>query len=295
MSQTELLKYDFAAAANVERPLARAIRVWTDKFCEMFPERWGQLAPGEVSVRPTHVNAFAFEQAQKEWDRTLAAVVQIREGTIQGFLIGHTDDFLRVVAEILDQPMPEAADDSEDGDGATSRELTAVEASLAGLFLEQVAATLGESWPRQEPLPIQTTEIERQPKRSRMFAPEQVMLMIGLQFQLAQCGTATIHLVVPKPQAMALFEIAKDAGQPSPSGETIGLQTVSNIQVEVTAELGQATLDLGDFLTLTPGDIIVLEQKVDEPLRVQVNGIPKFHGWPGRQGHHQVIKIASTS
>ena len=282
MSPSAPTVYDFAAAANVERPLARAIRVWTDKFAEMFLDRWSEFATTELKVQPLPVNAYPFEQAQSGWDRSLAGTLQIRDDLMTGLLVGTRDHLLGVVSEILGQPKPEDVD----------RELTAVERSLCQLFFEQIVATLGEAWPEQEVLPTRFGELVSQPHRSRLFPPDQSMLMVGIQLQI-ETGPADVYLVVPKHEAMILFGIDHSATQPAPSNDTIRREQVEQIAVELTVQIGETELELGEFVDLASGDVVVFDQKIDQPLVVMVNQLPRFLAWPGRAGNRQVLKIDS--
>ncbi|MEE8395768.1 MAG: FliM/FliN family flagellar motor switch protein, partial [bacterium] len=47
-----------------------------------------------------------------------------------------------------------------------------------------------------------------------------------------------------------------------------------------------------DFLNLKVGDIVSLDQEVDRPLRVTVEGITKFKGYQGSYKGHQALKIS---
>ena len=68
---------------------------------------------------------------------------------------------------------------------------------------------------------------------------------------------------------------------------------ISKINIKLDAELGSARLDMTDLVTLSAGDIIILEQSVREPVPVRVNGEVLFHAWPGKQFNQQVLKIDS--
>jgi flagellar motor switch protein FliM len=47
-----------------------------------------------------------------------------------------------------------------------------------------------------------------------------------------------------------------------------------------------------DFLNLKPGDIVALDQEVDKPLNVTVEGITKFRGHQGSYKGRQAMKVA---
>ena len=52
-------------------------------------------------------------------------------------------------------------------------------------------------------------------------------------------------------------------------------------EVEITVEVGRTVVDSGRLLRLQPGDVIVLNKDVSDPLVAMVEGIPKFMGRAG--------------
>lgn len=69
------------------------------------------------------------------------------------------------------------------------------------------------------------------------------------------------------------------------------LGELSNTYVEVAAILGNTTLPLRDILNLQPGDVIRLNQKIDNPVVVTVNKNKWFLGEPGLIHNYKAVKI----
>ncbi len=63
------------------------------------------------------------------------------------------------------------------------------------------------------------------------------------------------------------------------------------IPLELTPLLGKATLDASDYHSLQVGDVIVLDQKADEPLDVKVGEKLEFKATAGLYHNHKAIKI----
>jgi len=57
-------------------------------------------------------------------------------------------------------------------------------------------------------------------------------------------------------------------------------------------ELGRADISVRNFLNLKSGDIVSLDQEVDKPLSVTVEGKTKFKGFQGSFKGHQALKIS---
>ena len=69
---------------------------------------------------------------------------------------------------------------------------------------------------------------------------------------------------------------------------------IANAPVEVVVELAETKITTNDLINLRVGDIIASEKDVRHPLLVYVEGLPKFHGAPGRFKGRKAIQILSS-
>lgn len=67
---------------------------------------------------------------------------------------------------------------------------------------------------------------------------------------------------------------------------------VKSAMVPVTVELGRGTLSLQEAMTLQIGDLIMLDQKVDQPIRVQLGEHALMLAQPGQIGSNLSIKMS---
>ncbi len=70
------------------------------------------------------------------------------------------------------------------------------------------------------------------------------------------------------------------------------LPIVQQLALEVVGVLGQTKLTMGDLSNLKIGDLVLLEQKIDQPIILTIDDETHFHCWPGRLGNRQGIEIA---
>lgn len=71
-------------------------------------------------------------------------------------------------------------------------------------------------------------------------------------------------------------------------------ETLQDTQVDVSAELGRTVLPVTELARLQEGDVIPLDRKTDDPIRVFVNNEPKFEAVPGRSGQRRALRITSV-
>ncbi|MDP6418793.1 MAG: flagellar motor switch protein FliN [Candidatus Krumholzibacteria bacterium] len=59
----------------------------------------------------------------------------------------------------------------------------------------------------------------------------------------------------------------------SRSGESGGLDMLSNVKLEMTVELGRARMNIGEVMQLSQGSVIELDKMAGEPVDLRVNGV----------------------
>ena len=72
------------------------------------------------------------------------------------------------------------------------------------------------------------------------------------------------------------------------------LHQVETFEVDVSVELGHATLDEARLRELHIGQRIVLDQTCHSEALVKIEGIPKFKGRLSNVGHHKALEITSV-
>jgi flagellar motor switch protein FliM len=69
------------------------------------------------------------------------------------------------------------------------------------------------------------------------------------------------------------------------------LHRVQNADVEVRGILGRTTITMREVLSLQPGDVIKLDQHLDEPISIIINGKKWISGRPGISRNQMAVKI----
>jgi flagellar motor switch protein FliM len=280
--------YDFLTASKVERPLSSALKIWLDKFSNVFLERWREFAPTEIRVTPRAINSTTFELAQSSWSQpSIGVVININQGAAQGMIVAQRSDLLILLMEILSETVLERPVD---------RNLTTIEGSLCQLLLEQSVRTFGESWPEKEVMPIEMGPVDEQPNRTRLFPPKHEVLITGFDIETscgAPAGPACIEWIFAKDALKKLLKVT-DPVMPDPNSQNrIPVENISKIMVDICARLGSAELAMDDLIDLADGDIIKLDQRIEVPVTLLVNDHPAFQAWPGRCGDQQCLQVES--
>lgn len=284
MTQVSYQVYDFASSARVERPLWLAFHNWMAKCGELFVEQWSNISTTPIQASPAPIDADDFDALQARWNKSAYGVeINFKDGATKGLLVVSRIELLRLLMEILGDRSPEVPVD---------RALTSVEKSLCGLIFEQIASAISQSWPEQQSLSFKLGEPDDQPNRSRMFPPDKKLLTSGLQIQIAE-ATVMLQIFLAKHETSKLLGVDTQVSEPNPNNR-VSHEMISEVYVRITAGLGSSKLDMSELVSMSVGDIIVLNQSVAQPLTVFANDEPVFRAWPGRVDQQQALNIESS-
>lgn len=281
MTAKECQLFDFRKAGYIDESLSRQIRQWAVRAAKLFQERWHDLAPTEIGVVPPQPVTQPFATFLDSFQApTIGCPLQFPSQNLATMLAVSQADLLALILEILcDTPetKPEA------------RVLTPVETELSQLVLETFANAISEAWPEKETLPFQLGELDFMPHRSRMYTGNEFMVVVNFSIQ-ALAGAVLVQWAMPRATmatALAPFiEKQNDQGTHHPR------EAVQNIPLEVVFSLGKAQLSMSELTQLSVGDIVILDQRIDEPIAGLIDDNPIYKGWPGRMGADQVFKIS---
>ncbi|MFT5302233.1 MAG: flagellar motor switch protein FliM [Mariniblastus sp.] len=284
MSQPQYQVYDFASSSRVGRPCWLAFQAWLTKSADLFVEQWSNFSATTIQVIPRSIDADEFETLQSKWTQPAYGVeVGFNDDATTGLLVTDRKQLLRLLMDILGNT---STDEIED------RALTSIEKSLCRLIFEQAASVLGQGWPDQQTLTFSLGQPDDQPNRSRKFAPNKTLLISGFQIQIGE-ASVDLQLLLAKDETCALMGVDLQAQQLNPNNK-ISQENIADICVQITAGLGSSELAMNDLVDMSVGDIIVLDQFIEQPLTVYANEKPIFKAWPGRQDQQQVLSIEST-
>jgi flagellar motor switch protein FliM len=72
------------------------------------------------------------------------------------------------------------------------------------------------------------------------------------------------------------------------------LGRIGGAKLRVEARTPPSSITLNDLLQLAPGDVLMLDQHVQEPVIVQVNGAPRFRGEVTLASRRKAVSLQSS-
>ncbi len=278
--------FNFRKPGRLASDLEQRLAAWLRDGCALAADRWAR-----------HM-AFRVELALQglEIVRPADGLARLPEVSV-GYRLGLTGDALATLLA-FPRPLALALVGGMLGDpGAelpADRELTVIEESLLEYVAQHLLVPLlRETWPGLEPLAVELGQKEPNPKFTRAFPPDQNVVVCTFAAR-GPFGEQPWFWMLPQKGLLELFgrsagQGAAQAAEARPRLEAV----VRELPVTVSVVLGSVELPLSHLARLRPGDLIILGQRVSEPLAASVAGAKKFRVWPGRSGSRQAFRVDS--
>ncbi|MBL8207796.1 MAG: FliM/FliN family flagellar motor switch protein, partial [Blastocatellia bacterium] len=132
-----------------------------------------------------------------------------------------------------------------------------------------------------------------------IVAPNEAVLTIAFQVQIAETrGMMSLCLpaITLEPIIQILNQSVYSRSREVPPEQTrVLLDILTLVKFPVAAELRGTKALIDDLMSLSPGDVLRLDHRVDQPLEVSVGGHVKFYGNLLAQERRTVVNITSLS
>ncbi len=275
--------YDFREPSRLADDVEALLAAWQTAFCLLAQSRWSRHTITPVAFTPQPINTARITELKEQFPNTAVAHrVLIQPEGEPMLLVLPRQVALGVVALMF-------GDDS--GNPIEDRGLTDVEYSLVELALSELESSLNNSQPCPEPLACQLDGAQPLTNIKRLFSEDQVAVA---PFELSGgFGTFTCHWVLSQSAIFRFVSHLSALQSESKAAPPDVTELIHRIHVDFVVRLGNAKLHFSELARLRVGDVVVLDQRVTEPLDAYVQGTPKFRGWPGRCGTRQALQILS--
>lgn len=178
------------------------------------------------------------------------------------------------------------------------KELTDVESSLVKKIIDIIVKSLNDSWTSIIPIEYSLIGVENGFQSIQIAAPGEIVALLTFEIQISETtfGLASLcfpypvlETVIPHLTSQHIFQ-AKGIVATSEERQRM-LNKITPSMVDVRALFGTCDMTLEEFMKLSEGDIIKLDNTVDKDLIVKINGVKKFFARPGLLKNNICVKI----
>jgi flagellar motor switch protein FliM len=188
------------------------------------------------------------------------------------------------------------------GEGTTrveGREFTAIEQRMLHKVVHAAIKDLASAWQPVYHLDFTYVRTEMNPQFAGIIPNDEVIVVVQFDVEMDEMS-GNIMLCIPymiiepiRDKLYATFHAEEKTNVDSTwmnrlKGELMG------VYVDVDVELGKTKISSRELTSLKPGNVIVLEKDVNEPLVVKVQNLPKFSARPGRIKDNLAVDIMAA-
>jgi flagellar motor switch protein FliM len=181
------------------------------------------------------------------------------------------------------------------------RDLTDIERTLMQRFMARMLNSYRESWNYLLTLSLKIEALDSNPQFIPRIIPlDQIVAFVSCELKVGDM-TGVMNFCLPY---LVLQQIGPQLSdfQWSPSvvagrgmTDVDIAQLARNVErapVDVKVELGKTVVSLRDLIALQPGDLLMFDKSVDEPLAVTVNDREKFKVFPGVNRDKLAVRVS---
>jgi len=290
-SDMDMERFDWATQGKDIRGSMPLIEVINSRFCQRLRGTLSSVLRKMVDVTPDPLDIIKFSKFQRSLPvPTSMHLFKIEPLRGIGILVVES----RLVFSLVESFFGGSGTGSTKIEG---RDFTSIEKRIIGKVVQIALTNLMETWEDVHPIKTEFIRSESNPLVVNVVPAEELLLLFKCEIELNKpMGTITICLPYSSLQPIRhkLTGGYRDEDEETQIDQ-VWLNTLRaqlmGAEVEITVDLGSASLSIRDFLNLKEGDIIVLENNAKKPLLAKAGGIPKYTGFVGHLKNKKAFRV----
>jgi flagellar motor switch protein FliM len=174
------------------------------------------------------------------------------------------------------------------------KEFTIIEQRMIKRIVNETLKKLEEAWKVVYSLKFSLKKIESKPEFVHLANPNELMLIILFSIK-GEVFSGNIHLCISSLMLEPIKEHLSSRYMTEKDMENTWSSQIKNLlkntNVTLIAELGKTTKTVGDLLALKVDDVINLPTGTQDLIKINVEDVPKYQGFPGIVKGNNAVEI----
>lgn len=174
------------------------------------------------------------------------------------------------------------------------KEFTIIELRMINRIVIETLKKLEEAWKVVYSLKFTLKKIESKPEFVHLVNPNDLMLIIVFSIK-GEVFNGNIHLCISSLMLEPIKEYLSSRYMTEKDMENTWSSQIKNLlrstNVTLIAELGKTTKTVGDLLDLKVDDVINLPTGTQDLIKINVENVPKYQGFPGIVKGNNAVEI----
>ncbi|WP_196594658.1 flagellar motor switch protein FliM [Pectinatus sottacetonis] len=292
--QKKIKIYDFKRPDKFSKDQIRTMFMLHENFARILNTYLSTHLRVLVKIEVASVDQLTYE----EFIRSLPnpSVISILSlSSLKGNIIFEMDT--NIVFAIIDRLFGGTGDESK----LKTRTLTDIEETVVKRMMGKIMDSLKEAWHDVEDFDINLESMESNPQFTQIVPSGDMVVIITLQIKIGSVE-GMINICIPYiviepivPKLTTTFWVSSSTGRQEHPEEIKALKKrLRKAKIPVSIELGRVSITVNDFLSLSMGDVLRLDSKVNDDLMVIVGAKPKFYCRPGTIGKRSAVQITKV-
>jgi len=284
--------YDFSRASKFSKDQIRTIQMIHETFARLFSGTLSAKIRALTRIKVVSVDEVTYEDfISTVANPSIIAIFSLppMEGN------GVMDISPQIGFPLMDRLLGGAGEEEEQ-----ARELTDIELNIMESILTDALNFIKDSWSNVITLSPKLDVLESNPYFVQIVPPNEMIVLINFEVEIGEkSGRMNLALpyvmlesVLPKLSIQEWFATYRRSISPETSLKVEKRLLKTNVLL--SAELGETTISLKDFLNLEVGDILQLQTKVTDDIDIYVGNKLKFKGKPGQVGKSIAVQTTTV-
>jgi flagellar motor switch protein FliM len=289
----ECLKYDFAAQDKVVRGRMPSLDAIHDRFARFFRNTLSSLLRKMVDITPVSMDTIKFGNFMRSLP-VPSSIHIVRVDPLRGNALVIVET--KLVFALIDSFFGGRGAGTMKIEG---REFTAIEQRMLHKVVHSAIKDLMIAWQPVYELEFHYVRPEMNPQFAGIIPNEDVIVVVQFEVEMDEM-TGNIMVCMPymliEPIRDRLYATFHSEEKASVDAAWVNRlkHELMGVYVDIDVELGRSSIAPRELTSLKPGDVIVLDKDINDPLVVNVQRLPKYHARAGRVKDNLAIDIVNA-
>lgn len=288
--QRKIKIYDFKRPDKFSKDQIRTVSIMHETFARLTTTSLSAQLRTLINVRVASVDQLTYEEFIRSIPNpTTLAVIDM--DPLNGSAILEIDP--AITFSVIDRLFGGQGEPAK-----LTRDLSEIEQSVMENVIVRILSNLRESWGQVIDLRPQLSQIEANPQFAQIVPPTEMVVLVTLETRVGEVEGMinlcipylTIEPIISKLSAHHWYSSTMRAG--TIENFNVLSETIANIEVPLTAEIGTTFIPMKEILALKSGDVIRLDDiSPKDEIEFKVGDKTKFLCRPGIVGNKIAVQI----
>ncbi|MCR5606972.1 MAG: flagellar motor switch protein FliM [Treponema sp.] len=291
VSDTRKIKiYDFKRPDKFSKEQIRTVSIMHETFARLTTTSLSAQLRSLVHVHVASVDQLTYEEFIRSIP-TPTTLAVINMDPLKGNAVLEIDP--SITFSMIDRLF------GGTGQGAkVLRDLTDIEQSVMEGIIVRILANMREAWTQVIDLRPRLGQIETNPQFAQIVPPSEMVVLVTLETKVGDeegmmnfcIPYLTIEPIISKLSSQFWFSSVRRSSTTQYLGTL--KEKLSDVDMDIVAEIGSINLPIRDVLALRAGDIVRLSNvRIGDPLTLSVGNKKKFYCQPGVVGKKMAVQV----